>query len=140
VTRARARSLEAVAQENGVEGCVHETFGALILLWQASHAEDPQIARVLRTVAKDEMRHAALAWGLARWIEPRLDAAAHRRVTRRRGEAAGRLARAVRRAIDPSLARVAGLPAPADAMRLVEGATLGLWADDSRLERPGEEN
>lgn len=35
VERAPVRSLEDIAVENAVEGCVRETFGALVGAWQA---------------------------------------------------------------------------------------------------------
>ncbi|HEX7664753.1 MAG TPA: hypothetical protein VF407_09585, partial [Polyangiaceae bacterium] len=41
VAKAEAvRTLEAIALENAVEGCVRETFGALVATWQAAHAAD----------------------------------------------------------------------------------------------------
>ena len=52
------RALGVVAIENAVEGCVRETFGALIASWQAEHARDPGIKRLMRSIARDETRHA----------------------------------------------------------------------------------
>ena len=48
VRRRAARSLELESPVNAVEGCVHETFGALQLCWQAAHAPDPSMRRVSR--------------------------------------------------------------------------------------------
>jgi len=69
------RSLYEIA----VEGCVRETFGALEATFQAKNANDPQIRRVMRRIAEDETRHAALAWRVAAWIEPRLSDRQRRR-------------------------------------------------------------
>ncbi|MEO8874305.1 MAG: ferritin-like domain-containing protein, partial [Polyangiaceae bacterium] len=80
VARQTKRSLEAMAIENVVEGCVRETFAALIAMWQAERATDAQIAAAMKEIAVDETRHAALAWSVAAWAEPQLDAAAQERV------------------------------------------------------------
>jgi len=68
------RSLAAVAEENAVEGCARETFGALLATHQAEHAADPAIARAMQAIAVDETRHAALSWAIARWSLTQLDA------------------------------------------------------------------
>ncbi|HEY6460862.1 MAG TPA: ferritin-like domain-containing protein, partial [Polyangiaceae bacterium] len=54
----RKRSLEAVATENAVEGCVRETLGAALALAQARTAALPEVRRAMRSVARDEVRHA----------------------------------------------------------------------------------
>lgn len=74
------RSIEEIAVENAVEGCVSETYGALLALWQATNAVDAGLRSSLRRIAVDETRHAALAWTLAGWLEGRLDRAARERV------------------------------------------------------------
>lgn len=71
-TEAPPRSALDVALENAVEGCVGETFGALVAHYQANAATDPVLARALGRIAEDETAHAALAWDLAAWLEPRL--------------------------------------------------------------------
>ncbi|MGH7436059.1 MAG: ferritin-like domain-containing protein, partial [Polyangiaceae bacterium] len=68
VERGPVRPLEDIATENAAEGCVRETFGALIGIWQARFAGDPQVRRAMNGVARDESRHAALSWEVARWI------------------------------------------------------------------------
>ncbi|MCA9645810.1 MAG: hypothetical protein KC492_34200, partial [Myxococcales bacterium] len=57
-----------VALENAVEGCVRESYGALVGLWQAERAEQPEVREALRDVAQDELRHAALSWRVAAWL------------------------------------------------------------------------
>src|SRR6185295_13249702 len=63
------RDLEAIARENAVEGCVGETYGALLAIWQAEHAADADVRAAMREIAPDEMRHAALAWAVATWAD-----------------------------------------------------------------------
>ncbi len=89
----RARSLEAMATENVVEGCVNETFGAAMLAYQAVHAEDAAVRASFTRVAFEEEGHAALAWAVARWAASKLDAAANARVARAKARAAAKLRR-----------------------------------------------
>ncbi len=74
------RSLERLAIENAEEGCVRETFGAAIAAVQAERACDPDVRRMMRIIAREELRHAALAWDVASWLDSRLDAAERARV------------------------------------------------------------
>ncbi|MGH7282693.1 MAG: hypothetical protein ACRELY_14290 [Polyangiaceae bacterium] len=92
VAKPRRRSLEAMAIENAVEGCVNETYGALLLRFQAARSTDARLGATLSAIADDEMRHAALSWAVARWIDTKLDAPAQRRVHAARSRAAHRLA------------------------------------------------
>jgi hypothetical protein len=133
--RMRARPLAAVALENAVEGCVRETFGALVASWQAAHAGDPRIARTMARVAVDETRHAALAWAIDRWIEPRLDARSRRAVLAARRRAVRRLLSEVKAPLPPVLVLRAGIPSPARATALLEELRTALWSPPAH--RPG---
>ena len=73
VSEIAPRSLEAIAQENAIEGCARETFGALLATWQAARVEDRELSATLAEIAVDETRHAALSWAIARWSLTRLD-------------------------------------------------------------------
>lgn len=96
-----SRGLEALALENAVEGCVIETYGAVLVAWQAANASDARVRAVFGRIARDEARHAELAWSLARFAEPRLSVTARDRVE------------AVRRRAFDRLRREAAHPAPA---------------------------
>src|SRR5207244_3222953 len=63
------RPLEVVAAENVAEGCLRETFGAVVAAFQAQVAEDPHVRRVMRRIARDEARHAQLAIDVATWAK-----------------------------------------------------------------------
>lgn len=108
--RLPVRSLEAIARENAVEGCVRETYGAALAAYQAQAATDPEVRLALEVIARDELRHGELAWSVARWSESRLDERARRRVTSARRRAASRLATEVSREHHPEVARRLGLP------------------------------
>ena len=61
-----------------VEGCVGETMAAIEALETLDHARDPAVRQVLETIARDEMRHAELAWRTVAWaLEALGDAARH---------------------------------------------------------------
>jgi hypothetical protein len=126
VRSARARSLEEVAHENGVEGCVRETYAALIATWQAARATDPEIAREMAAIAEDETRHAALAWAFARWAEEHLDDSARARLRTARDAAVAEIEQGIA-PVAPTLACAAGLPSPDDQRRLLGAVRRELW-------------
>ena len=66
------RSLLELAVENAAEGCTRETAGAAVAAWQARTSADPAVRAALATIAREETRHAELAWALQRWLAPRL--------------------------------------------------------------------
>jgi hypothetical protein len=110
VNRGPIRDIEAVARENAVEGCVRETYAAMLAFRQARAATDPAIRTALAGIARDETRHAALAWAVDRWSQALLSPAARRRVREARHEAIDRLVDA-RLATLPGDGRAqAGLP------------------------------
>jgi hypothetical protein len=122
------RALEAIARENAVEGCVRETFAALLARWQAGHADDDTIRAAFARIARDEARHAALAWAVAAWVDGRLDSGARRRVARARGDATRAVARSLRGEVDGAIARGAGVPRPREARALFAEMTRALGA------------
>jgi hypothetical protein len=64
---ALATSLEELAAAAAREGCCGETGAAMVAFVQAEAAEDPAVARVLRTIADEESDHAALAFAVVAW-------------------------------------------------------------------------
>jgi hypothetical protein len=138
-SRSSARSLESIARENAVEGCIHETFGALQLRWQASHARDAADRGLFARIAADETRHAALSWLIAQWAEPLLDARARKRVAAARSRAARALrkkliARASSGVVVRSasaLDREVGRPPPEQAAALLDGLIASLARVDA---------
>ncbi len=122
------RTLEELARENAVEGCVAETWSALLCAWQARHCPSRELAEILRGIATDETRHAELAWEIDAWVRARLDADARARVDAARRDAAARLvAKADTEGGEPVRAEL-GLPRPAAARTLADGLRAALWA------------
>jgi hypothetical protein len=122
----RARSLEAFAIDNAVEGCVRESFGALVAAHQTSRAPDPELTRAMRHIAEDETRHAALAWSIARWVHPRLSASEQARVLRATREALTAL-RCEVASTSTELASALGLPAGREGVALVDRFAAALF-------------
>ncbi len=104
------RSLEAFATENAVEGCVRETYGALVATWQAREAGDPLVRAHMARIAKEETRHAALAWRADAWARGKLAKDARARVEAARRNAA--------RALIDEVTTATGVPTALVARRL----------------------
>ena len=66
-------SMGDIARLTVEEGCVGETLGAALAREQLAVARDPVVVAALRRIARDEARHAALAWRFARWAVLRSD-------------------------------------------------------------------
>jgi hypothetical protein len=113
----QARTLEPVAVENAVEGCVREAYGALLATYQAARATSPELREAFASIAEDERRHAALAADVDAWALDRLDGAARDRVEAARAGALAELAAT----LDGYVAWPAlGLPSAAEARKLFE--------------------
>jgi hypothetical protein len=117
------RPLEAIAIENAAEGCVRETWGAVIAQWQAHASPDREVRDVFRAIAKDEARHAALAWAVHEWIMPLLDDAARARVLAAREAAAHELFEIG----DGTALAVIGLPTGEQTRGLLARTNHALW-------------
>jgi rubrerythrin len=61
------RSLHEILVENATEGCVNETYAAVVATYQAAHAPTPRLRTILRSIAAEEQRHAALAHRVHQW-------------------------------------------------------------------------
>jgi hypothetical protein len=121
------RPLEEIARENAVEGCVRETFGALLASLQGRDAKDRTVGAVLRRIARDEVRHAALAWAVAEWADSKLDERARARIRAARVDAIGELRRAMVAEPNEALASVAGYPRAARARAMLDAMEAALW-------------
>jgi hypothetical protein len=121
IFKLRARSLYQLALENAVEGCIHETYGALVAHHQAACATDPELRQAMRQIAHDETNHADLAWQTAAWLHPKLSVAQQAELARAQVQALQELERAQSRStLPPSAANAIGLPQPAIARALVQ--------------------
>ena len=122
------RSLFEVALDNAVEGCVRETFGALVGHYQALHARDSEVREAMARIAEDETRHAELAWAIDRWAREQLSAAERAALREAQREAVVTLREEVALPLDAALVTEAGMPAPEVAASLVDTLEQELWA------------
>jgi hypothetical protein len=113
------RPLAAMALENAVEGCVRETYSALECAWQAEVARDPVVRATMKRIARDEMRHLALAWSVHAWVLPRLSPSDRARVLAAQRDAASELRGELRADPNAALVAQAGLPQAAQSQALV---------------------
>jgi len=90
VPSAPPRTLEALAIENAVEGCVRETFGVLIGMWQSVSAPTAHLRAFFAALTTDELRHAALSARIDVWARAGLSPAARLRVDAGEGRGAPR--------------------------------------------------
>jgi hypothetical protein len=120
--RLPVRDLATIARENAVEGCVRETYGVLVAMWQARTARDAGVRRALTTIARDEASHADVAAAVATWIETRLSRAERTEIGLARRRALEELRAQI--AVDPSdvLVERVGMPPARDARRLLDAA------------------
>jgi len=126
IAKAKPQTLLDIALDNAAEGCVRDTYAALLASWQSEHARSRSISNVMATIARDVMRHAALAWALSDWVVPQLSRRDQARVQRARLDAVARLERSVRER-DPSLIRRAGLPTRVEQRALIAELRRMLW-------------
>lgn len=122
------RTAYEIALENAVEGCVRETFGALVGAYQAQAAQDPAIRDAMRSIADDELRHAELSWAVASWLEPQLSPDERARIAEAKREAIEALREEAAMTHDESLVTLAGLPTPDVAVAMVSRLDEELWA------------
>jgi hypothetical protein len=122
------RSLFAVALDNAVEGCVRETFGALVAHHQALHAQDAEVRSIMTDIAEDETRHAELSWAIDRWAREQLPTTEREALREARRDAVAKLREEVTVPLDAALLTEAGMPAPEVAASLVATLEQELWA------------
>jgi hypothetical protein len=128
VARGGVRSLVAIALENVVEGCVNETFGAAVAVAQSMTASDARLRRAMERIAGDELRHAELAWRVARWIDGRLEPRERARVARAQRKAVKALARQTAQELPREVRVELGLLDAPLARGVVAGLSRELWA------------
>jgi hypothetical protein len=104
------RSLLELALDNVSEGCVRETFGALLTTYQAESASDPRLRTLMAEIALDETRHASFSWQLAAWLEPQLSSAQRAEVQSAQERAYGEVAEELRNELRLADRTALGMP------------------------------
>jgi len=123
------RNLVDVAIENAVEGCVNETFAALMAAHQANAAAYEPLRNALQPIAREEVRHAQLAWDIHAWALSRLTRSERRRIERALRDAADRLVSSSAIAHEDSSTRhTLGLPDADHKRALAIALDANLWS------------
>lgn len=118
-----------VALENAREGCVRETYGALVAHLQLHRATDPEVRAAMSAIAEEETEHAELSWDIAAWLEPMLSAAERAVVANEREAAFRTLISEVGRDVpDEHVRAVAGLPSREEGLAMLRGLEPVLFA------------
>jgi hypothetical protein len=115
------RSLFDIALENATEGCVRETWGALVAQWQAHASTDECIRTTMKTIAAEETGHAMFSWDLHRWLFNQLDSEQRQRIETAMQTTTEAIEDNLDRARSVELVTRAGLPSPQVARQLFEG-------------------
>lgn len=104
------RTLVEMAVSNAIDACIGKTVAAHRAEVQATTTTDPDVARIMSLVARDERRRAELSWEIAAWIETRLDPEDLARVRSAMRSAA--LDASLALGVAPELADAIGQPPP----------------------------
>ena len=114
-------SLFAIAAENAREGCVRETYGALVAHRQMALATDADVRTCMTAIADEETEHAALSWDIAAWIETQLSPAERDVLAAERHRAYVELAGALAVEVDADIVAKSGVPHRDEALRMLQG-------------------
>lgn len=125
IAAAPRRSLYQLAHDNLVEGCMRETYGAVVGGYQGRAAGDATVRHAMRSIARDEARHSALSWRIHAWVVPRLSAEERRELARAVGAVREELERGVEE--NAELCRVLGIPDAAAAKALLAQLDATVW-------------
>ncbi len=120
------RTIFEIAIENAEEGCVRETFGAALAVWQAENARDPNVRDAMREIARDEMQHAELGWKIHAWARTKLNARERLRVEIARKNAVTAMRRDLGTSLDEASRDALGLPDRTRALALFDALTTAL--------------
>lgn len=127
VVHGAPRSLVEIALENAVEGCIRETYGAVVAGYQAEHASRLDVRRLMSSIYRDETAHAELAWSVHAWISELLTAQERSSIEAAMTEAMNELVAAAGVEVPSGLRDELGLPPSSDARKLVRGLRVHLW-------------
>lgn len=113
-----ATHLEAIARHNATEGCIFESFAALIAHRAADRCDDAGLRSIFAKIADDETRHGQFAWDLHEWFKTRLSTSQRRAIAAAQEAALQELPRRAR--------EMAGLLEPVLHIGADENASLAL--------------
>jgi hypothetical protein len=123
----RALSLFELALLNATEGCVRETYGALVAAHQGKYARSPELRAAFTYIARDEAEHAQLSLELGEWLEAQLSEAERMQIAQAKADAFDALlAECAGLVVGEEVAREAGMPRAEAAVAMVLGLRDGM--------------
>lgn len=125
-----AKSLFDMALENAVEGCVRETYGALVGAYQAVTAKDTHIQATISQLVQDEIAHASLSHAISQWAYPQLLEEQRAQIAASQRLVIASLRKAAYETHATDLYSEAGYPETAVALRMLDVLESSLWNDD----------
>lgn len=129
VTQQPLRGLLELALDNGVEGCVRETFGAAVAEYQAATAREAAVRAQLSLIASEETRHAELSWRIRAWLCSRLARSELAELRAAERAALGGLRSELELEVPASVQRIAGMPSRARSLELLAALEASLWVE-----------
>jgi rubrerythrin len=124
----RPRTAEELAVENMIEGCVRETYGALVAAYQAERSEDAEVRAAMAEIAREEAEHAGLSWRMHGWLAERLPPESQGKLAEARRRAVEGLRRELDGEVEGALRGVAGLPDRSTALAMLGELESRLWS------------
>jgi hypothetical protein len=122
-----APTLFDFAEHNAVEGCVRESLGAAVALWQSLHSTDPAVRHSLARIAEEEASHAQLSWDIDTWCQAQLTDEQNAQLASAKVQA-GKGVRRGLSANDNEAGGVAGLPGTVVSRGLLDRIAGSTWA------------
>lgn len=123
----RERKLFDIALENAVEGCVRETFGALVGTYQALAASEPAVAGEMAVIATEEVGHAELSWRVGDFLGDLLTVEQRESIGAAQRHAIESLRAEVLTPVDAGLERGVGLPSSRVMLQWLDELQRELW-------------
>ncbi len=124
------RTIFDMAIENAVEGCVRETYGALVAIHQGRAAKDACIRKAMAKIARDEISHAETSWALHHWLVNQLDDNERAKVQSAAISAIADLRDATGVPISRDLEEQAGVPSAARAAYFLDALQRAVWQQE----------
>ena len=121
------RPLVEIAIDNQREGCVRETYGSLMGMWQSMTSIDPVVRAVMERIALDESRHAALSWSISEWLTPQLSETEQNTCRQVLHETLTQLRTELATSPSKDMITYAGFPTHEQAQQLLDGLQRQYW-------------
>lgn len=121
------RSLEELALDNLKEGCIGETYGAAVALFQSRFAQEATLRDAFAHIAEEEIQHAEFSWELDAWLRTQLAPASICKLDQARAAAIRQLRQRVVAEPIAELKSEVGVPTAALAIQMVEAISSVAW-------------